>query len=245
MVSVARVMGEVRSVLARPYGATSWQALCEALAPSLELERERWRAELEPYVARGIAAWPEAVRVAPMAWVMGATSGQGGALRLARVVRLDPQGAEVLWGDDALAALVESPDFGQIVCLDAAGGGFGDQAALAIARSPHAALLRELSLARCEVTSQGARFLARSNSLPSLRVLDLSGNDGIGPAGCAAFWDAPQSKRLHALRLQGCRWDGDVFWEVYRPSTLSAVDVDVADALTARWQDWWYDHDYM
>jgi hypothetical protein len=238
------VMGELRSVVAVPYHAGSWAALCAALKPCERMGREQWRAEIEPYVERAIAGWPDAVRVAPMSWVLLAAGGaEAGLLRLARAVVLDPAGEEVLWGDDGLVALVESPDFALITRLEAPGAGLTDQAALAIARTPNAALLAELVLFGNQLGSEGARLLARSNSLPSLRVLDLRDNDGVGPDGAAAFWEAPQSARLHRLLLEGCSCQGTALWQVYTPQRLGAVEVDIDDALREVWlrsvDRWW------
>lgn len=246
MVRLAAVMGELRSLFARPHGEGSWGALCEALAPCLELERARWRAEVEPYVARGVAAWPLAGRVAPMSWVLRAAGGaDAGPLRLAREIVLDPASGEVLWGGDAFAALVSSPDVAQITRICAPEYGLGDDAALALARSSSLGSLEALELPRNQIGSQGARFIARSNSLRALRALDLSGNEEIGPAGIAAIWEAPQSKRLRRLSIAGCRWDGDAFFDVYRPSILSATDVDIQPALDERWAQWWLRAEYM
>src|SRR5262249_21184699 len=83
--------------------------------------------------------------------------------------------------------------------LDLARNYLGDDAALALAGSPHVGRLRELALSSNGLTSVAARALAESTSLGALEVLSLHDNS-LGHRGVDAL---AQGRGLPALRALG------------------------------------------
>jgi hypothetical protein len=87
-------------------------------------------------------------------------------------------------------ALAEGRGLDGLVKLTLFGNPLGDQAALAFARSPRSARLRELSLANCGLGEEGLRALARSDHLAGLCSLGVYNNPGVEAAKeefCARF----------------------------------------------------------
>jgi uncharacterized protein (TIGR02996 family) len=109
-------------------------------------------------------------------------------------------------GAPGAAALAESPSSAALRLLDLSGAVrrveplLDDEAAAALAGSPHLARLEHLLLGFNRIGPAGAAALARSPHLAGLQSLDLVANR-VGNEGARAFADSPLLGRLLILNL--------------------------------------------
>jgi uncharacterized protein (TIGR02996 family) len=125
-----------------------------------------------------------------------------------RLTHLEIHANEV--GTEGVRALADSPRSRRLKLLDVSGatlysGGplLTNEAAEALAGSPHLAGLEHLMLACNRITGQGAAALAKGK-LKSLRTLVLSGNR-LGALGARSLASSDLLARLERLDLAGCR----------------------------------------
>jgi uncharacterized protein (TIGR02996 family) len=135
----------------------------------------------------------------------GAATLAGSAV-LKRLQVLELQANEI--GAPGAAALAESPSSTALRVLDLSGSLYevapllDDEAAVALASSPHLARLEHLFLKLNRIGPAGAAALARSPHLARLQTLDLSGNQ-VGNEGARAFAAASLLSQLRCLDLGG------------------------------------------
>jgi uncharacterized protein (TIGR02996 family) len=116
----------------------------------------------------------------------------------AESVRLENAGPHV-------AALAGAAQLEAVSALDLGGNGLDDDAARALALSPHLGWLTHLSLANNRLTGVGVAALAESPHLGRLTGLDLR-NNALGKNASAAvrrLLDSPLGQRLRRLDLHG------------------------------------------
>lgn len=195
---VARTFGEIRALLAQGPGVAVWRALCAAIE---HVDPTRYAEQLEPYLQRALASWPDRLRRADPRWLTQDRSGapRPAQLSLARRIEArdvptpeatltslarDPLTRPVTWlgarwflgdGHD-LAALWETPMMRGLEVLHASNVDMSQERlpCLIEGATAHAPGLRALMLPHCYLESRALRVLA-DRQLP-LRALDLSGH---------------------------------------------------------------------
>ena len=170
-------VGLLEALCATP-GDAAWRALCRYLGGDVPR-----RGVLVSTAQALLGAWPDELRVAPLAWWSAVRSGEDHALwPLARALDLSGLGL----GDGDVRRIAESPALASMTCLTLARNEIGPDGALALATSPHLPALRSLDLSDNRIGSTGAEALAGSRRLPSLEILSLAAN-GVGPRGAQAL----------------------------------------------------------
>ena len=167
-------VGELRSVLQGAPSDGTWQALVDHLQ---QWPRdEATSRELIPYLERHLISWPDALRIAPNAWILDLFEGREAApLRLARELHLPPELAARL-DADAAERMTRAPQLAALRVLRLDHARLGNVGTRHLASCPHLANLRELSLAHCRLGDASARALARAPQLAGLERLALGGN---------------------------------------------------------------------
>ena len=168
------------------YGDETLRALARAL-PSTAVTR------LSPGAVKGAVAALAAEGVLDRLWSLS-LSAQGGDDGAMTALAAAPPGLSALYvpggsvSARGVAALVEAAVMEGIgtLCLNR-NEGVDDEAARSIARSPRCAALAWLELADTSLGLRGARALAESSSLVSLKRLDVRGTEAARGAGRAAL----------------------------------------------------------
>jgi len=101
-------------------------------------------------------------------------------------------------GNEALVALARSPLLARVRALRLTGFTLTERGLGALAASPALAGVEDLELANCRIDDAGVRALAASDHLANLRRLNLAGNR-IGSSGAAALANAPALGGLERL----------------------------------------------
>lgn len=175
-------------------GEGAWWALCRYLSEAPDRER------LVEAADALLASWPDALRLAPVAWWEAVRRGENHALwPLARALDLSRRELS----DDDVHDLAECQAASSLARLSLAGNGLGDSAAALVAASPHLRGLTALDFSHNRLTSDGATAIATSPHLARIEELSLAAN-GLGTRGTAAI--AESGLRLRALDLS----DNDV-----------------------------------
>lgn len=104
-------------------------------------------------------------------------------------------------GDEGLAALVASPNFGAR-SLALGSNDVGDAGAAALAAAPALANITNLYLPRNPIGDDGAAALAGSPHLQAMQILSLSSCEELGDAGALAFARSELASSMHRLELQ-------------------------------------------
>ena len=181
MISTRQAFGEARSALARGPSPSAWRGLCEAIDRCSPARQE---AELLPYLAGHLASWPDALCVAPQAWVDALLDGEWTpGLRLAR--RLDLRSLAL--GPADLERLDQHEALSGVRVLELSGNALGAQGAQVmsawrrISRSLHT-----LQVSDCALGDEGVAQLAKAPWLAQLDELDLAQN-WLGPSALDAL----------------------------------------------------------
>jgi Ran GTPase-activating protein (RanGAP) involved in mRNA processing and transport len=235
-----RLFGELRSLLQLAPDEPRWRALCDLLS--------RWPAhdpllaeQVLPYALDHLRRWPDALRVAPRAWIDQALLGKPpapitlattldapyrglsardlstlatcGALDHWRIIRLTHSTlrAEGAW------VLASAPC--PLHTLDLSYCSLGDAGAAQLARADHWHTLRSLSLVRNDLGPDGLEALILAAFIPDLSALDLSANWLTDP--CAEHLATPRLRSLRSLHLASNRL-GDRGVRVFMESRWAA-----------------------
>lgn len=174
--------------IAVPHDAGHGAAAIEALAAHAPLPRLR-ELQLRSAALAGTAL--ERLVVSPLLTALTSLDlgnsllGNSGARTLSAALFPGPLQALILPGNDigpnGLAELLRAPVLATLARLVLNRNLLGNRGASVLADGPPLPL-RRLRLARCHVSSRGAKDLAQSERLSGLELLDLRGNP-IGPAG--------------------------------------------------------------
>ncbi len=193
----------------------TWRRLCE------QLDREPLSDDSREAIAADLAAWPDAIRVAPGRWLRALAGGREvPGLRLARRAELyffddaasRPPWAGLDWlnaeelgplrglrvydergGDSWAHSLARASFFPQLTWL-AVAAGLGAEGAAGLAAA--AGCLEFLDLGRNQIGEEGVRALVQSSSLSALRALHLGRNALDARAVAALAGGFPRLEKL-------------------------------------------------
>jgi hypothetical protein len=218
------VFGDARSWVQR-VDEVGWERLCDLLdrlhhSP----QQDQLNQELLPYLESSLSRWPDALRIAPLAWTDALMDGKTAprVISLARGVRMDGLNITIARAKALVAGAAERglaptalavrgttlsgkalralwPLCGQLESLELDGADQGD--ALYEALRDDAA---PTGLTRLRVLNQGAPILAIApviHRLPALRALHLSGSKLLSSEGWSALFEAPCIAQLRELEL--------------------------------------------
>jgi hypothetical protein len=163
------LFGELRACLHGAPTAQSWSEIVRLidLWPDLtELEEQ-----VIPYAAQHLARWPDALRIAPQAWLTRMLDGeQLPGLSLVRAVVA--QGMSLR--DAQVAKMAQSPALSQLRALDLMDNDIGPEGVSALLGAVFISTLYVLRLGDNRIGADGAQLIAHSSALKNLRALDLS-----------------------------------------------------------------------
>ncbi len=247
-----QAFGALRSALARGPGAQAWDEVVHALEGAPEhVARER----LLPYAHRALDAWPDAVRVMPVAWLGALARGRRPVgLPLARSIVVDDRLGPGTWlrmlskahGLDAIRSLAVVGRAAQARDLDAlsTARSLGTLEHVRLVRSgaradhvtplldPRALGARLVSLEVVDGALGADRWWlerARSSDLPSLRALDLR-RCGLSAEHFDALARAPWFASLSSLSLSGCDVGDEAMrtWSRLRDPSPAPASLDLS-----------------
>lgn len=193
----AQAFGELRSALHAPPSAEGWEVVCAEL--------DRWpeapgRDEALPYAQEHLSRWPDALRIAPTAWIIrGLEGGPRWRLEVCRAVMLTPEGFPARTGQ-ALVSAVSWPEWSRASTVSLARLPLSCVEAPEVFAAPLWASARHVSLVD---VGWGAAEVAASldaGLAEQLTSLNLSVNP-LGDASLRLLASTPALEALDTLRL--------------------------------------------
>lgn len=211
--------GELRSILARKPSEQAWEALTSLLGDATQLQLQD---QLLPYLEQPLKRWPTQLRVAPLAWLDRAISGEP-CVQLKLVRRLN---ASLLSADELISITrrgcfdgLEGFELGQLVLFpdafeawleaaqgwrlrDLALGGrhITDEQVKLLSQHPMSEGLERLELNAYALSERGVRCLGCSPTLRGLRALVMR-RGTLSTAACHALASAAHLPQLRELEL--------------------------------------------